>query len=225
MSRPAVRAGIMEGRGATVTYLWESGLGPLLRALELDRPTGGIGAGRVQRRRAPARRATRRSPARRSHPAVPRGTDRGRTSVDAGAPARQLTAGRFAFRARFHYVFRPSARETGGRCGSSRRPRLRSAYAALPLPQSIVPLAECRHALCAGQDLGTRSVGCPPELVGVPGRRAATRASCARDRAARQRHETACSRVAANTTAGGHFSVRAASPGRAAQSVRACRSP
>jgi amidase len=28
MSRPAVRAGIMEGRGATVTYLWETGWVP-----------------------------------------------------------------------------------------------------------------------------------------------------------------------------------------------------
>jgi amidase len=28
MSRPAVRAGVMEGRGATATYLWESGWVP-----------------------------------------------------------------------------------------------------------------------------------------------------------------------------------------------------
>ena len=46
MSQPAVPAGIMEGRGATATYLWESGLGAVHRPVELDgQPAVSVPAG------------------------------------------------------------------------------------------------------------------------------------------------------------------------------------
>ena len=93
MSAPAVPAGIMEGRGATVTYFWETRLGPVHDPLEHHRPARRLGPGRILRRGAAARGADR-GPARETSERCspwPRSSRRSAHGPTAGLPSPELS--------------------------------------------------------------------------------------------------------------------------------------
>jgi Asp-tRNA(Asn)/Glu-tRNA(Gln) amidotransferase A subunit family amidase len=81
MSASAVPAGVMEGRGATVTYLWETGWGPVHDPLEHHRSARRLGPGGILPRRAAARGSDRRARARGANDPRPRRRARGGAPV------------------------------------------------------------------------------------------------------------------------------------------------
>ena len=100
LSEPAVPAQLMEGRGATVTYLWESGWVPFgVLWNSTGQPAASVPAG-FDAQGPAAGRPARRAPARRGHASGARGPDRGRSAVGTSPPARlRLLACAAAWRA------------------------------------------------------------------------------------------------------------------------------
>ena len=101
MSQPAVPTGLMEGRGATVTYMWETGWVPFNVALERDRPARRVGSSGLLRGRpatrgpdrgAAARRGARCSRSRRSSKPPGRGRTAARPTPRSRSPCRRRSA-------------------------------------------------------------------------------------------------------------------------------------
>ncbi len=93
MSAPAARAGVMEGRGATVTYLWMSGWVPFNVLWNSTGPARRLRAGGHVVRRPAARGAARRAAGGRGDAPVAGRPARGRPPVGRPATARVLTGG------------------------------------------------------------------------------------------------------------------------------------
>ena len=94
MSQPAVPVGIMEGRGATATYLWEAGWVPFTVLWNSTGQPAVLRPGRVLAHRPAAGRAVGGAAQRGGNPPLPRRSTRARATLGGPPPARGIGPGR-----------------------------------------------------------------------------------------------------------------------------------